>query len=608
MFNSAPFCEGFDAERRLRRSVLLERELCGDFSSDKSSTESNEEYEEISEDEAYDRENENANPDPGEVQQKRTKRTRQYVATLAETQNCVKWMCEEFERSGRDRLMAKTVDRFPQTFNTNRKADLQRASRYWKKRDEILSTTETPKVFVALVTDVPQLSCCCLSNFIRTDEIFAFQAMTQVQQGVRKRKNAKAINGRGRKRSSWVAWLHREMTAEFERLLNIGVEFSSSTVMLLVQNILARPDSLYRSDYIPEDGLHRPISERITHRWIQTWRERHDVILRSPTGKPAVSDVKQIYMERCVAYHLGQLRIGFMNGELNEDEVHNLDETHILLDQAMTKIYGFKGKGVKLNDVVSGTEGMTLVLRVSGGASAKLHDPFLIFANKASSYPIRGLPDVIEGKAILNCNMLIDIIGVTYRTSSKGWMTREIFQQYISDNRSMAPHSSGRKIQLYVDNCTGHTETPALTEVLGRKNIALKFLPKNSTHVSQPLDNFLIKTVKEVWMNKWQEKKSQMLQAGDFSNAPRGADSAFSGKLNNPGKLYFLSLAAAAIQEVNQRKDGRGISYARKCMIRTGLSLDIDGTWHVGQLSHELQAIIDKHYEFFDGKEPELPE
>ena len=75
MFNSAPFCECFDPERRLRRSVLLERELCDDFSSDNSNTESVEEYEEISEDEAYTGENENDNPDLGEVHPSTTKRT-----------------------------------------------------------------------------------------------------------------------------------------------------------------------------------------------------------------------------------------------------------------------------------------------------------------------------------------------------------------------------------------------------------------------------------------------------------------------------------------------------------------------------------------------------
>ena len=144
--------------------------------------------------------------------------------------------------------------------------------------------------------------CCCLGyrwstplfllflQFYKNWGIFAFRAMTQVQQGFRKRKNVKVTNGRGRKRSSWPSWLHREMTTEFERLLNIGVDFSSSIVMILVPNILGRRDSLYKSDYTPEDRLHGPINEKhynfwkaksqncqndvfrwFTHEWLRYW-------------------------------------------------------------------------------------------------------------------------------------------------------------------------------------------------------------------------------------------------------------------------------------------------------------------------------------------------
>ena len=182
---------------------------------------------------------------------------------------------------------------------------------------------------------------------------------------------------------------------------------------------------------------------------------------------------------------------------------------------------------------------------------------------------------------VLTLFPLLDTLGVTYRTSAKGWMTKTVFYQYMTDNRAIEVHPEGETIHLFVDNCTGHSKTPELHEVLQIKNIALKFLPKNSTDVAQPLDNFLIKTVKEVWTQKWMQKKSEMVQAGEFSNAPRGGDFAFSGKLKNFGKLFFLTLAASVIKDMNERQDRNGISHARKCMIRTGLSLDLDGTWHV---------------------------
>jgi hypothetical protein len=37
-------------------------------------------------------------------------------------------------------------------------------------------------------------------------------------------------------------------------------------------------------------------------------------------------------------------------------------------------------------------------------------------------------------------------------------------------------------------------------------------------------------------------------------------------------------------------------------MIRCGLALDVTGEWHIKQLTPELQAIIMKHRNHFDGE------
>lgn len=59
--------------------------------------------------------------------------------------------------------------------------------------------------------------------------------------------------------------------------------------------------------------------------------------------------------------------------------------------------------------------------------------------------------------------------------------------------------------------------------------------------------------------------------------------------LRNPGKRYFLELVAASIRDVNCQVDRKhGISFARKAMIRCGLSLGVNGRWEVSQLSREL--------------------
>lgn len=56
-----------------------------------------------------------------------------------------------------------------------------------------------------------------------------------------------------------------------------------------------------------------------------------------------------------------------------------------------------------------GGEGLTMMVSISSGKSAFIQPPFVIFRNKESNYPIRGVPD--------------DVLGVSYRTGPKGWMS-----------------------------------------------------------------------------------------------------------------------------------------------------------------------------------------
>ena len=59
-------------------------------------------------------------------------------------------------------------------------------------------------------------------------------------------------------------------------------------------------------------------------------------------------------------------------------------------------------------------------------------------------------------------------------------------------------------------------------------------------------------------------------------------------------------MAAKAVQKVNEMRDVAWISYARKAMIRCGLSLDVSGRWHEKQLSPQLQQIIYKYRRHFE--------
>ncbi|ETO99823.1 hypothetical protein F441_22753 [Phytophthora nicotianae CJ01A1] len=106
--------------------------------------------------------------------------------------------------------------------------------------------------------------------------------------------------------------------------------------------------------------------------------------------------------------------------------------------------------------------------------------------------------------------------------------------------------------------------------------------------------------IKDAWKAKWNEKKLELIQDNNWQNKVR-KNGSWSGKLQNPGKKFFLQLAADSVKAVNLQKDKNGMSYACKAMIRCGLSLGIDGTWTVEQLYPHLQEIIAKHRAHFEG-------
>ena len=315
--------------------------------------------------------------------------------------------------------------------------------------------------------------------------------------------------------------------------------------------------------------------------------DAHNIVLLSQTGRLTCSTEKETEIERQTAYHLGVLQRGFHTGLFHEDLMENIDEAHFVVNMDNGRTLGFRNDSVvKYTDVVSGGDSMTVVIRFSGGRRSLIETPMIIFTNAGSNYPIRGLPD--------------NIPGVAYRTGPKGWMSQRILVEYFLEPRTFQPDLHNRTKVVWLDNCTSHNMTTRLAEVLEQKRCILKYLPPCSTHLCQPADTFIISKIKDAWTKRWDAKKLELIQGDAWQNQQR-TDGQWSGKLINPGKRFYLQLAADAVDDVNKEVDGLNMLYARKAMIRCGLSLDMDGTWTVQQLFPHLQEIICRHETSFRG-------
>ncbi|KAG2776058.1 hypothetical protein PC129_g22897 [Phytophthora cactorum] len=179
------------------------------------------------------------------------------------------------------------------------------------------------------------------------------------------------------------------------------------------------------------------------------------------------------------------------------------------------------------------------------------------------------------------------------------------FPEYLTERRAIAADPQGRRKTIFLDNCSGHLEESQCQNELNRLNARLHYLPVNATDLCQPADSFVIAKIKDVWSRVWNNKKIELIEDEQWQNKVRKDDS-YLGKLKNPGKCFFLELAAAAVREANQKRDESGINYARKAMMRRGLSLSVDGTWSTTQLFPHLQEIIKRYPQEFAGKSQDV--
>lgn len=314
---------------------------------------------------------------------------------------------------------------------------------------------------------------------------------------------------------------------------------------------------------------------------------RHQKIeLRVQTGNLHVSPQKEDQIEKSYSFYFGVLKRGFGSGQLNEDSIENSHERHFIFNTDDGKTLEFAGdKHAKYADVVCGREPITIMVRLSGGRDATVHPPMLIFKNGARSYPVRCVPE--------------DVPSVCNRTGITGWMDEAAWKDWQSEPRAIKLLENNRRRVLYVDNCSSHTDGDSIQKCLRNITTTLQILPPNATHSIQPAGSFIFQEIKEVCRKLWDECKFGCIKTREWMDSANGKSS---GKIRNPGKSFFLHLASEDLRQVNAMRDKNGVQYARKARIKTGMSSNLNGRWEKSQLKDDLQTIITKHGNRFEGE------
>lgn len=153
-------------------------------------------------------------------------------------------------------------------------------------------------------------------------------------------------------------------------------------------------------------------------------------------------------------------------------------------------------------EIISGTEGFSLVVTLRGGENAKLMNGFLIFKNPIRSYPIGNVnDDTVEN--------------MTYRSGPAAFMDFLVFEEYLK-SKAWGYSDMGVERTLFAD---GHSSHYKHEKSLETYNTTMRFFPANSTDKVQPADSFVIRNIKRLYRKRLHEYAMEALRDERFSQS-----------------------------------------------------------------------------------------
>lgn len=199
--------------------------------------------------------------------------------------------------------------------------------------------------------------------------------------------------------------------------------------------------------------------------WLDKFKKRHNIVQKSICGESAAVDlqVRDIWQQNVFPDLIRNY---------DKDNIFNADETGVFFKCLPNKTLAFKNE------------------KCFGGKSSKERITVMVGCNMTGSEKLKLL--VIGKSKNPRCFKGIKSLDVDYEHNRKAWMTSEIYKKWLL-NLDKKFGCQNRKILMFVDNCPAHPRN--VGDKL--KNIELAYFPPNMTSVLQPMDQGIIKNLKQ---------------------------------------------------------------------------------------------------------------
>lgn len=202
--------------------------------------------------------------------------------------------------------------------------------------------------------------------------------------------------------------------------------------------------------------------------WLDRFRSRHGIVYRQISGEA------ESVIDDDIASWKDNVLPSLLLDYAPED-VYNADEFGLFYKLMPDKSFVFKNE------------------TCHGGKMSKERLTVLACTNSTGTHKLKLV--VIGKSRSPRCFKNVRTFPCDYLSQRRAWMTSELFTNWIQQLDTIFGKQN-RKIILFIDNCPAHPKGIPVT------NIKLVFLPPNATSKLQPLDQGIIKVVKQKYRKK----------------------------------------------------------------------------------------------------------
>lgn len=195
--------------------------------------------------------------------------------------------------------------------------------------------------------------------------------------------------------------------------------------------------------------------------WLESFKFRHNIVWNSVCGE--ANDVNITLVEQW------KEKIRLLVHNYEPCDIYNGDETGLFFRAIPSKTLCVQGD------------------KCIGGKQSKERLTIFLCSNMTGSIE---KPMVIGKAAKPRCfkNLYLDKLPVIWKNNKKAWNTAAIMEEWLKYFDAKM-RSQNRKVILFMDNATCHPD-------IKLKNVELAWFPANTSSVTQPLDQGVIRSVK----------------------------------------------------------------------------------------------------------------